>query len=321
MPALCTELPFLLPLAASQLVPWTFMNLNGWKTSTSKVKCLVDLVPVCTGGTSGSSLRESFYEPFLFLRKTWKSGNHVFFPTRFWSRFLSAKQAFFPLQSCSTLKIMDDHLSSHWKLKNRKLALPVQHIYLKLASKSKPRIWRAASPQKLNKILETRQQNPLHGGKQLVDSTAPIYAQRGWTSTESEIIERWVVFGHELQHPSFGHKLKHPLTQPWIHSGTSATFGLCARRLAFPQRTPHKNPNRSPSMSANRMPWVQTGWHVDMTHIRIFLSLSFWNNDCYGPLRRTRCVHQERSAAESECSVKRQCFQQMQFAAKPKVVQ
>ena len=39
------------------------------------------------------------------------------------------------VQSCSTLKIMDDHLSCHWKLKNQTIALPVQRIYLKPASK------------------------------------------------------------------------------------------------------------------------------------------------------------------------------------------
>ena len=129
MPALwCSvhRIAFLLLLAASQLVPWTFMNLNAWRTSTSKLKRLVDLVSVWTDGTNSSSFTGSFDEPFLLLHKT--------------------RNTFFPLHSCSTLKIMDDHLSCHWKLKNQKLALPVQHIYKKPASKSKARIWRAASP-------------------------------------------------------------------------------------------------------------------------------------------------------------------------------
>ena len=127
---------FLLRLAASQLVPWTFMNLNAWRTSTSKLKCLVDLVPVWTDGTNSSSFTGSFYEPFLLLHKTWTSDHHVFF--RPGSDLDSALRSH--VQSCSTLKIMDDHLSCHWKLKNQKLALPVQHIYLKPASKSKARI-------------------------------------------------------------------------------------------------------------------------------------------------------------------------------------
>ena len=79
---------------------------------------------------------------FSCFIKTWTSDHHVFFPTRFWSGIWFAEAMFNHVQLWRSWMII---LSCHWKLKNQTIALPVQRIYLKPASKStERRIWRGS---------------------------------------------------------------------------------------------------------------------------------------------------------------------------------